>query len=283
MRPMRSVLVTGGSSGIGRATVLRLDAAGWRVFAGVRRDEDAEALLGPGSSRLTPLLLDITRPEQIAAAEEQIVDAVGAAGLDGLVNNAGMTIPCPLEVLPLDDFRRLITVNLTGQLAVTQALLPRLRTAKGRIVFVSSISGRRGMPMLAAYSASKAGLNALADGFRQELRRWEMGVSIVEPGAVETPIWDRGEKELEDAMDRSEAGVNDLYGRLIASFYELAERVRGQRISPEKVVAAIEHALTASRPQVRYLVGCDAKSQAFAMRLLPDRLLDVGVARNLRA
>jgi NAD(P)-dependent dehydrogenase (short-subunit alcohol dehydrogenase family) len=280
---MGSVLITGASSGIGRATALRLDAAGWHVFAGVRREEDAEALASAASPRLAPVLLDITDPEQIAASKETVLDSVGAAGLDGLVNNAGITIPCPLEALPAEDFNRLIAVNLTGQLAVTQALLPQLRTAKGRIVFVSSISARRAMPMLAAYTASKAGLNALADGFRQELRRWDIGVSIVEPGSVETPIWDRGEKEFENALGQGEAEMEDLYGGLIAAFRGLTDRARKLRISPEKVAAAIEHALAAGRPRRRYLVGLDAKGQALGIRLLPDRIIDFAAVRLTRA
>lgn len=280
---MRSVLVTGAASGIGRSTALRLDGEGWRVFAGVRSDRDGEALRAEASERLVPLRLDVTSSEQIAAAVEQISQEVGENGLAGLVNNAGTTIPFPLEALSLDDFRRLIDVNLTGQLAVTQALLPQLRAARGRIVFISSISSRRGMPMLAAYSASKAGLGAIADGFRQELRRWGIGVSLIEPGAIETPIWDRGERELEAALKRSPVDAEGLYGKLIAAFRKLAGRVDGKKLSPDKVVTAIEHALTARRPRPRYVVGFDAKSQAFATRLLPDRVLDFVTARYIGA
>jgi NAD(P)-dependent dehydrogenase (short-subunit alcohol dehydrogenase family) len=262
---------------------MRMDAAGWQVFAGVRSEKDAKALDAESSKRLTPLMLDITSSEQIAAAVERVSSQVGEDGLDGLVNNAGITIPCPLEVLPADDFRRLIAVNLTGQFAITQALLPHLRTAKGRIVFVSSISARKAMPMLVAYSSSKAGLNTLADGFRQELRRWKVGVSIVEPGAVETPIWDRGESEFENALECSPVDAEQLYGKLIARFRGLANRALDRRIAPRHVVAAIEHALTANRPRSRYLVGLDAKGQALAIRLVPDRVLDFAVGRYLRA
>jgi NAD(P)-dependent dehydrogenase (short-subunit alcohol dehydrogenase family) len=280
---MRSVLITGASSGIGRATAMRMDAAGWLVFAGVRSDRDAKSLESESSARLCPLRLDITSSEQIAAAAGRVSSAVGEDGLDGLVNNAGITIPCPLEVMPADDFQRLVAVNLTGQFATTQALLPQLRAAKGRIIFVSSISGRKAIPMLAAYSASKAGLNTLADGFRQELRRWKIGVSIIEPGAVETPIWDRGESEFESAVERSPVDAEHLYGKLIERFRGLADRALSKRISPQHVVAAIEHALTADRPRSRYLVGLDSKGQALAIGLVPDRVLDFAVGRYLRA
>lgn len=224
-------------------------------------------------------MLDIASSEQIAKAAEQVAAEVGAEGLDGLVNNAGITIPCPLEAMSLDDFQRLITVNLTGQFATTQALLPQLRTAKGRIVFTSSISSRRAVPMLTAYCVSKAGLSTLADGFRQELRTSQIGVSIVEPGAIETPMWDRGEAELDGALERSPIDVEHLYGKLVARFREVADRMGRQKIPPEKIGAVIEHALTARRQRARYVVGLDAKSQAVAMRFVPDRVLDFATGR----
>jgi NAD(P)-dependent dehydrogenase (short-subunit alcohol dehydrogenase family) len=256
-----------------------MDAAGWRVFAGVRREKDAQSLRNAASDRLVPLILDITSEEQVSLAAEEIAETVGSPGLDGLVNNAGITIPCPLEALPLNDLRRLLEVNLIGQLAVTQALLPQLRMSRGRVIFVSSISSRRAIPFLGAYSASKSGLGAIADGLRQELRRWRIGVSLVEPGAVETPIWDRGEKEFDSVIERSSVNTDALYGGAIASFRKLADQALSRRIPPQKVVAAIEHALVARRPRIRYLVGLDARGQAFALRFMPDRAVDFAVAR----
>ena len=278
---MQSVLVTGASTGIGRATALRMDAAGWRVFAGVRKEQDAESLHEAGSGQLVPVRLDITSPEQVAAVAEKLATELGGSGLDGLVNNAGITIPCPLEAIPLEDFRRLLTVNLTGHLATTQAMLPQLRMSKGRIVFVSSISSRRALPMLSAYTASKAGLNAVADGFRQELRRWQVGVSVIEPGSIETPIWDRGRSELDGIVERSRVDVEHLYGNLIATFSALADRMLDRRLPVNKVVAAIEHALVAKRPRRRYLVGREAKLQAMGIRLVPDPALDFAITRYL--
>lgn len=280
---MRSVVITGASTGIGRATALQMDAKGWRVFAGVRREEDAVALRQAASERLVPLMLEVTDQEQISAAAEEIAEVVGDSGLDGLINNAGITIPCPLEVLSLTDLRLLLEVNLVGQLAVTQALLPQLRTSRGRIVFVSSISSRRAIPFLAAYTASKAGLGAIADGLRQELRPWRIGVAVVEPGAVETPIWDRGESALDSALERSSVDADALYGRRTASFRKLASKASSRRIPPQRVVAAIEHALLARRPRTRYPVGVDARGQAFALRFIPDRAIDFAVAQYLRA
>ena len=168
---MRSALITGASTGIGRATALRLDAAGWQVFAGVRREADAEDLRRAASERLVPLMLDVTDAGQIAAAAARI-EAEAEGGLDGLVNNAGVAIPGPLETLPIEDFRRQIEVNLTAHVAVTQAMLGSIRRARGRIVFISSIGGRIAFPMTGAYHAAKFGIEAVGDVFRQELRSW---------------------------------------------------------------------------------------------------------------
>lgn len=276
---MKSVLVTGASTGIGRATALHLDKSGWRVFAGVRREDDAASLREAGSGRLEPLMLDVTDTAQIDAAAERIGAETGPAGLDGLVNNAGIAVPGPLETLPIDDFKRQIDVNLTAQVEVTQALLPAIRTARGRIVFITSIGGLMAFPMFGAYHAAKFGLEAVGDVFRQELRPWGISVSVVEPGSIATPIWERGDAEVEAITSRARDGHADLYGEAAEAFREVARKTGERGIPPEKVAARIEHALSARRPRTRYLVGADARGQAFASRVLPDRLVDWLVAR----
>jgi NAD(P)-dependent dehydrogenase (short-subunit alcohol dehydrogenase family) len=276
---MRSVLVTGASTGIGRATVLRLDRAGWRVFAGVRRAEDADSLRGAGSERLAPLLLDVTDAGQIADAVRQVGEAVGDAGLDGLVNNAGIAVPGPLETLPVEDFRRQVEVNLTAHVAVTQAMLPPIRMARGRIVFITSIGGLMAFPMFGAYHAAKFGLEAVGDVFRRELRPWGIRVSIVEPGSIATPIWERGDREVDAVSARAGDGHADLYGKAIAAGREVARKTGERGLPPDRVAAKVEHALSARRPRVRYLVGADARGQAFAARFLPARLIDWLVRR----
>jgi len=274
---VRSVLVTGASTGIGRATALRLDRAGWRVFAGVRREEDAEALRREGGERLTPLLLDVTDAGQIAAAAGRIETETGGR-LDGLVNNAGAAFPSPLETMPIEDFRRQIEVNLTAHVAVTQALLPQIRAARGRVVFISSIGGRVAFPMTGAYHAAKFGIEAVGDVFRQELRSWGIAVSIVEPGSIDTAIWDRGERTADQIGERS-PHREALYGRAIERYREVVRQTAERGIPPEKVAKAIEQALTAGRPRPRYLVGLDAKVQARLKLVIPTRLLDRIVAR----
>jgi NAD(P)-dependent dehydrogenase (short-subunit alcohol dehydrogenase family) len=275
---VRSVLVTGASTGIGRAVALRLDSSEWRVFAGVRREEDAESLRAAGSERLTPVMLDVTDGEQIAAAATLVGETTGAAGLDGLVNNAGVAIPSPLETMPIDDFRRQIEVNLTGQVAVTQALLPQLRLARGRIVFISSIGGRVAFPFTGAYHAAKFGIEAVGDVFRRELRSAGVGVSIVEPGSISTDIWDRGEREADELGGRSPQR-EALYGEAIERYRKVLRSVADRGVPPDKAARAIEHALVARRPRTRYLVGLDAKLQARVKYLIPTRVFDRVVAR----
>jgi NAD(P)-dependent dehydrogenase (short-subunit alcohol dehydrogenase family) len=276
---VRSALVTGASTGIGRASALRLDRSGWRVFAGVRREEDAEALRAAASERLVPLILDVTDAGQIAAAAERVA-AEGEGGLDGLVNNAGVAIPGPLETLHIDDFRRQLEVNLTGQVAVTQAMLEEIRRARGRLVFISSIGGRIAFPLTGAYHAAKFGVEAVGDVFRQELRPWGISVSIVEPGSIDTPIWERGERAAEELAERSPRR-EELYGQAVASYRKVVRQLAERGIAPEKVAEVVEHALSDGRPRTRYLVGLDARVQARLKPFLPARLFDRIVARAM--
>jgi NAD(P)-dependent dehydrogenase (short-subunit alcohol dehydrogenase family) len=273
---MPTALVTGASTGIGRATALRLDANGWRVFAGVRREADAEELRAAAGPRLSPLILDITEQSQIDAAAAQL----GESGLDGLVNNAGIGIPGPLETMPMDDFRRQVEVNLMGHVAVTKALAPAIRRARGRIVFVSSIGGRIAFPMNGAYHVAKFGIEAAGDVFRQELRPWGIGVSIVEPGSIATPIWERSDGEIERLLERAPRTA-ELYGKQVEGIRRVSRKLGERGIPPERVAARIEHALSARRPRTRYLVGLDAKLQARAKVITPARVWDRLVGRMI--
>ncbi|HEX5525640.1 MAG TPA: SDR family oxidoreductase [Solirubrobacterales bacterium] len=276
---MRSVLVTGASTGIGRATALRLDGAGWRVFAGFRDSADGESLGAEGSERIVPLRLDVTEPDQIAAAAAR-VEEEAEGGLHGLVNNAGVAIPGPLETVPLEDLRHQLDVNLVGYVAMTQALLPQVRQAEGRIVFISSIGGRVAFPFGGPYHASKFATEAIGDVFRQELRPWGLRVSIVEPGSIDTPIWERGQRKGEEIEAKSPR-TSVLYGAALEKFRKAIEDTAERGIPPEKVAKAIAHALESSRPRTRYLVGLDAKVQARLKPLIPTPVFDRIVARAL--
>jgi len=258
--------------------VLHLDRLGFTVFAGVRKEADAEALRGAGSDRLKPVTLDVTEPGQIAAAAERVAQA-SPGGLGGLVNNAGVGVGGPLELIPIDDFRRQIEVNLIGQIAVTQAFLPALREARGRVVFLSSIGGLNANPYMSPYHASKFGIEGVGDALRQEMRQFGVEVSLVEPGSVATPIWDKGKDSADAIRDRLTPQDERLYGDKVARMSKVLEKIGARGVPPEKVAEAIGHALTAQRPKTRYLVGSDARMTLLMRRLLPDRIRDRIVAR----
>lgn len=277
-----AVVVTGASTGIGEACALRLERAGWRVFAGVRRDVDAQRLRQHASQRLTPIMLDVTDQAQIEAAAATVGDAVGDAGLSGLVNNAGIAVPGPLEFLPIDELRRQLEVNVTGQVAVTQAFLPLLRKARGRIVNIGSISGKLATPLMGPYCASKFAVEALTDSLRQELRPWGIEVAIVEPGNIDTPIWQKGQAYGDELEKRLPREAMALYGPAVSALREAARKMEEAGIPPDRVARAVEHALTSRRPRTRYVVAFDATVQRLLAALAPDRLRDRLIAWQLK-
>ena len=275
-----AVLITGSSTGIGRACALRLDRAGFRVFAGVRKPEDGEEVRAQASERLEPVLCDVTDPEQIAAAAERVREATGGL-LAGLVNNAGVVVPGPVEGIRVDDLRRQLEVNVVGQVAVTQAFLAMIRAARGRVLFMSSVGGRGGLPFLSAYNASKAAISSVGDSLRQEMQPLGVEVSIIEPGAIATPFWDKGEAEAPELLAALGDELQEVYGDRLERMRALSAKTGARGQPPESVAEAVEHALTAARPKPRYLVGLDAKIQGTAMNLLPSRLFDRVVRREL--
>jgi len=252
---LSTVLVTGASSGIGAACAVRMRDRGWRVLAGVRS-------AGTAPEGTEEVLLDVTDPPSLD------IDA-----LHGLVNNAGVAVAGPLEFLPAEELRRQLEVNVVGQLRVTQLCLPALRTARGRVVNMGSISGLNALPLLGAYAMSKFALEAMTDALRVELAPWGIHVAIVEPGTIKTPIWTR-----ERPAPSPEATA--LYGPRIDAFRKLAVKRGTAGSPPEDVADAVEHALTATKPRTRYLVGRDAKLRARVERL-PDRIRDRVIVRRV--
>jgi NAD(P)-dependent dehydrogenase (short-subunit alcohol dehydrogenase family) len=277
------VLITGASTGIGEACALRLARDGFHVFAGVRRDADGQRLLGQcATDHLTPVIIDVIDLTTIAAVRDTIGAAVADRGLAGVVNNAGISVAGPLEVLPLERFKQQMDVNVNGQVAVTQAFLPLVRQARGRIVFMGSIGGRMASPFLAPYNASKFALEAITDALRLELAPWRIHVSIVEPGSIATPIWDKS-LALSDQIEREippEGAA--LYQKQITAMRKAAAEIGAGGIPADEVAKAVEQALTAKKPKTRYVVGRDARIQAFAVKFVPDRMRDGIIARRLR-
>jgi NAD(P)-dependent dehydrogenase (short-subunit alcohol dehydrogenase family) len=270
----RAVVITGASSGIGEACALEMDRRGWRVFAGVRSEEAGERLRREASGRLVPVLMDVTDPEGLAEAAQSVAAVLGGSGLSGLVNNAGIVVPGPLELIPLEQLRAQLEVNVIGQVAATQAFLPLLRVGQGRIVNMGSVSGRLAVPFLGPYAASKFALEALSDALRLELRRWGISVSIVEPASIKTPIWEKTEREADQRSQPLQAKLDELYGDDLAAFRSQAQREARHALPVETVVRAVVHALTARRPKTRYPVGSQTRWAIFAKKLLSDRTLD---------
>ena len=276
-----AVVITGASTGIGEATALRFDTMGFRVFAGVRRQADADALQAKAAPNglLQPIMLDVTDAQSIASAQRTVAEALAGSGLAGLVNNAGISVVAPLELVPLDELRRQLEVNLVGPVAVTQAFLPLIRKARGRIVNIGSIGGRVSTPVLGPYSASKFAIEAITDALRIELRPWGIHVAVVEPGSIATPIWAKGQSsgdQLEQALSPEQ---HALYDGTIAAIRQVAREAESRGIPPDAVAKAVAHAVTSKRPKTRYLVGVDARVQALAHSVLPDRLFDSLIAR----
>jgi NAD(P)-dependent dehydrogenase (short-subunit alcohol dehydrogenase family) len=275
------VLVTGASSGIGRASALRLDRLGFKVYAGVRKDADGKELKQKAKGALTPVSLDVTDEASIAAADKIVTKGAGQRGLAGLVNNAGIVVPGPLEFLPIEDLRSQIEVNVIGQIAVTQAFLPLLRKGRGRIVNIGSISGRIAAPFTGAYNASKFALEALTDSLRMELKPWGISVSIIEPGAIDTRMWEKGQDAADVLLEKLPKEGHELYDPAVAVIRQAAQKSARDAIPPSAVAKAVVHALTAKKPKTRYIVGTDARLQSAVARLVPDQMRDWLVAREM--
>ena len=275
------VVITGTSTGIGAATALYLAEQGFQVFAGVRREADGEALRQRSSNGLAPVILDITDAGMIASAVDSVSAAVGKRGLAGLVNNAGIVKPGPLELQPIDDFRRQLEVNLVGQVAVTQAFLPLIRKGRGRIVNVGSIGGRLVLPLHGAYSASKFGIEAVTDALRLELRQWKIPVSLVDPGATESAIFGKTLAEIDELKRTLDEQGRDLYDAQIDAIRRTVEKTAADAAPALVLAKAVGSALMSDKPKTRYLAGHGAKEAAALARTATDGLKDRAIAREV--
>lgn len=279
----KSVVITGASTGIGEATALYLDERGYQVFAGVRQQEDAVRLQGKASTRLIPLFLDVTDAEMIRAALQSVSDAVGDAGLRGLINNAGISLGGPVEFLPLENLRQVLEVNAVGPVAVTQAFIPLLRRAGGRVINIGSAMGQVALPLASPYAMSKFALEAFTDSLRREVRQWGIEVSIIDPGHIKTPIWQKADKRIGSHRHEWPPELEAFYGKNIdeMAIYVAESAQRG--LPPQAVATVVHKALTANRPRTRYLVGNDAHLVVFLNRLLSDRIMDYLLQRVMKS
>jgi len=278
---MQSVVVTGVSTGIGWGILKVLIGRGYRVFGSVRKAQDAERLTKEFGEAFVPLLFDITDEAGVQTAAQQVREQLNAGTLFGLVNNAGVAVPAPLMHQPIEDFRKQMEINLIGQLIVTQAFLPLLGTDRslkgqaGRVINMSSVSGKGGYPFLGAYAASKFALEGFSESLRRELMLYGIDVIIIGPGSVATPIWDKAED-----LDISIYSGTE-YAEAIRRIYKYMIEDGRNGYPPEKVGEVVLHALTTPKPHVRYAVVPGNPIRRFIQRLLPKRVIDRIIARNL--
>jgi NAD(P)-dependent dehydrogenase (short-subunit alcohol dehydrogenase family) len=271
-----NILITGASSGIGRACAIHFARLGYHVLAGARIVSDADSLKAEDPHHIEPVLLDVTRAESIA-------DALAAAGdtpLAGLINNAGIAVNGPLELVSIELCRRQFEVNVIGLIAVTQAFIPLLRRGPGRIVNIGSIAGRSALPGSGPYNASKFAVEALTDSLRMELDPWEISVSVIEPGAIATPVWEKSLQGFDDLSRQVSPERYELYNGFMAKVRKFVTEAARNAIDVRAVVRAVEHAMTARKPKTRYLVGRDARLKVL-LNLLPDRWRDRLILRDL--
>jgi len=266
----KSVLITGSSTGIGRASALRLDKEGFQVFAGVRKSSDGDALKSASSGRLIPVILDVTEPESITNAVKTVSEKTNGE-LYGLMNNAGVSAGFTVELTPISALRHVLDVNVIGVFAVTQAFLPLLRKSRGRVINTGSVSGLTALPGMSVYAASKYAVEAITESLRVELRPFGISVSVIEPGLIATEIWEKGTAKVKELILNANPDIFKLYAPLALSYQNSMEKQK--YLPPEAVADSVYHAFTAPKPKYHYLVGSDAKFLAFTERL-PGRIRD---------
>jgi NAD(P)-dependent dehydrogenase (short-subunit alcohol dehydrogenase family) len=266
---MPSVLVTGAARGIGKTIVAHLASTGWEVIAGVRTEQDAAAITAVDPQRISAVILDITNAEHLAALAESLPPR-----LDAVVNNAGIAVAGPVEAVTVGDWRKQLDINVIGQLAVTRAVLPKLRESRGRIVFISSVNGRLSVPLLGPYCASKFALEAAADALRMELKGWGIPVVLVQPAQTDTDMWRTADDMVVETEASMTPALRTLYAKHIAGMKKSVPAARKMAVPADKVAAVVEEALTARRPRARYVVGMGPKLQVALMTNLPTALRD---------
>ncbi|MCG2660197.1 MAG: SDR family oxidoreductase [Kiritimatiellae bacterium] len=275
------VIISGASSGIGQSTARHLAKAGFRVFAGVRKEKDIVAW--KGQEGISPVLLDVTSESSLEQAFQQLKIDLEKAPKVHLVNNAGIALAGPVEGVPLSRWREQFEVNVFGLVATTQKFLPFLRKTKGRIVNISSISGVLAVPYLAPYAASKFAVEAISDSLRRELRQFGCEVIVLEPGPVKTSIWKKSAANLASWVEGMPAEILELYKKELESFFQMAQKSSQNTIPAEKIARVLLQSLRARKPKTRYVVGDASVSiQAALLPFLSDRILDRLIAKELR-
>ena len=272
MQPMKSVVITGASSGIGQSCVMRMQRAGWRVFATVRKASDQQKLqTEPG---VVPFIMDVEDAGSIQSAAEQIESQLQGRGLDGLVNCAGIGMVRPMEYATLEDIRKVFEINVFGQIVLTQALCGALRKNRGRVVNITSVGVNLAIPFGGLLNASKCAFGMMSDNLRLELRPFGVWMSAVEPGAISTPAVDKTLGDIEKVVEALPREAQSRYGLMLRTFAQKAYVREKAGSAPDVVARAVYHALTSSRPRIRYRVGKHAKLLATLPKILPESVMD---------
>ena len=269
----KAILITGASTGIGKASAIDL-SKDFLVFAGVRKSEDEDAIRNLNNSNLIPVRLDVTDSESRLSAKNEIEKHLNGRPLYGLINNAGIAVGGPIETLPLNRFREQFEVNVFGALATTQMFLPAIRQSKGRVVNISSVSGLMTSPFMGPYCSSKFALEALSDALRRELMQYGVNVSVIEPGPIKTPIWEKSLARKEEFMEGCSEEARTLYEPMLVKFLESIDKVAKSAVEVDVVVEKMRHAMTSKKPKTRYLVGPQSSFVGIMRRFGPDRLMD---------
>jgi NAD(P)-dependent dehydrogenase (short-subunit alcohol dehydrogenase family) len=277
----KSVLITGASTGIGKACALHLCSVGFQVFAGVRQQKDEHDLANQSSNGLIPIQLDVTEIGSINKAIELLHGELGDKGLDAIINNAGIAVTGPIEFIPLEDLRRQFEVNVIGQVAVTQACLSLIRKASGRIVNISSFSGQIALPFLGPYASSKFALEAISDALRVELRPWGIHVILIEPGRIATPIWEKSLAKADENMQSLPPQGKELYGSILEYARQSMMKPSRRMLKVEAVAEVVEQALTVKKPKPRYAIGRKTNQRIFLFKILPTGLRDKMMASRM--
>lgn len=273
MSDQRTIVITGASTGIGAACAVGLAKRGYRVFAGVRKPEDGDRVRQEGGDNLSSLILDVTDQSTIDGAVQTVQEAVGEGGLYGLMNNAGISVNGPLEFVSPEELRWQFEVNCVGQLAVTQAFLPMIRKAKGRIISTGSVGGFVTTPLLGPYCMSKYAMEAFSDALRVELKPQGIHVILLEPASIATPIWDKGLEGAQEIFANPPDGYMERYAGFVKGIQKFADQGKNSASNPDVVLDAVVHALESPRPKTRYIMGAGAGQRRFLHRL-PDKLRD---------
>jgi NAD(P)-dependent dehydrogenase (short-subunit alcohol dehydrogenase family) len=275
-----AVVVTGASTGIGRATTEHLASLGYKVFAGVRNATDFEALRAVAPN-IEPVMLDIRDEGQLQALVA-LVDESEPGGLRALVNNAGVGVVGPTEVLDIEDWRWVLEVNVVGTVAVTQALLPSLLRGKGRVINIASAAGRVAFPLFGPYVASKFAMEGVSDVLRREVEPHGVKVICIEPGVVRSAMYDKGLPASYGRTDNMTPEQHRRYDTLLHSAHTSAEDARDNGTLPDAVAPTIAKAIAAKRPKTRYATGWDGRTAVICARILPDRMIDFIIRRLTR-